>query len=97
MPDVPTLPEIVPSGERMIYLVRSDTNPARQHRVDLLDLSGYGSCSCKDWATRRGPAVKAGAAPGSRAVLCKHLIAARRFFLNQLLRTMALAESAPPT
>ena len=32
MPDTPTLPEIVPSGERMIYLVRSDTNPARQHR-----------------------------------------------------------------
>lgn len=97
MPDTPTLPEIVPSGERMIYLVRSDTNPARQHRVDLLAYAGYGECSCRDYATRRRPAVKAGAAPGSRAVLCKHLIAARRYFLNYLLRKMALVESAPPT
>ena len=76
----------------MVWNVPSDTHAGRSYRVDLVAEGGYGRCDCTDWNTRRWPAIKAGAAPGSRAVLCKHEIKARRYFLNALLAELATQE-----
>lgn len=83
----------IPSpGEHMVYLVPSASNSTRTYRVDLIANGGAGECACKDWATRRGPAVKDGQPHGTRETLCKHLIAARRHFLNGLLASLAKQE-----
>lgn len=89
-----TTPDIAPvPNERMVYAVRSVSNPGRHpYRVDLLANGGFGECSCVDWSTRRWPAIKEGAAMGLRSTMCRHVILARRLFLNGLLREMAAAE-----
>ncbi len=94
---VPASLDPVPEGSRMVYLCPSASNPTRSHRVDLLGMGGAGECSCKDWATRRGPAIKAGMPPGTRATLCRHVLAVRRHFLNGLLAEMSRQESNPPS
>lgn len=81
---------VTPSGGRMIYLVQSESNPRSVHVVDLLEHEGRGACSCKDWQTRRWPVIRDG---GSAA--CKHVNAAREYFLTNLLRDMALREVEP--
>src|SRR6185503_8890083 len=88
--------DVQETGDRMVFAVRSRTQPTRFHRVDLLSHGGYAMCSCTDWSTRRGPAIKAGHPPGSRATMCHHVILARRHFLNGLLATMAQSESEQP-
>lgn len=87
--------DISPTGERLRYNVKSDSVVGRVHLCDLLANGGLGECSCKDWATRRGPAGRAGGAPGTRAVLCRHLIKVRRHFLNEVLRELSAKEEAP--
>lgn len=82
------------TNERMVYEVPSDTRAGRTYRVDLLANGGAGQCSCKDWATRRWPAIKEGRTAGCRATLCRHGIKARRHFLNGLLARMATEEGS---
>lgn len=84
----------VETNERMVYEVLSESRPGRTYRVDLLANGGAGQCSCKDWATRRWPAIKAGKQAGTRATLCRHGIKARRYFLNGLLARMAKEEGS---
>ncbi len=91
----PAATDPVPDGTaRMVWLCPSASNPGKSYRVDLLAMGGYGECQCVDWATRRGPAIKAGMPPGTRATLCRHGIATRRLFLNQLLAEMSRQESS---
>ena len=73
-------------GELMRYHVESWSRPRRPHVVDLLAYGGSGECSCTDWSTRRGPAVKAGESVG---IYCRHVLAARSYFLNGVLSAMA--------
>jgi hypothetical protein len=73
-------------GEEMRFRVESWSNPAQPHTVDLLAYKGAGECSCTDWQTRRWPAIRDGATTGTR---CRHVIAARSYFLDSLLATMA--------
>lgn len=84
-------------NERMVFLVRSATHPKQRYRVDLTAHNGYGECICVDWGTRRGPAIKKGEPIGTRATMCRHVIAARNYFLNGLLRAMAESETQKPT
>jgi hypothetical protein len=80
----------VPDGTaHFVWNVPSDRNPARTYRVDLLSMGGAGECSCTDWATRRGPAIKAGMKPGTRETCCKHVVKVRAFFLQNLLTELA--------
>lgn len=85
--------EALPTAERMVFLVPSGQNPSVQYRCDLTAENGYGRCSCVDWGTRRWPNVKKGEPMGTRATLCRHLLAARNSFLNDLLVAMAKSES----
>ncbi len=80
-------------GERMCYRVQS-TNPKKiPYRVDLTAHAGASECACKDWITRRWPAIKAGEPIGTRRTMCRHVILARRYFLNGLLQAMAEEET----
>jgi hypothetical protein len=83
------------TNERMVFLVPSDRNPRIAYRVDLTAQDGAGQCSCTDWSTRRGPALRAGAEPWTEKSLCKHVRRAGRHFLRDLLQAMAKSESTP--
>lgn len=85
-----------PSGDRLVYDVPSDRNPKVCYRADIVANGGYGWCSCTDFATRRQPAIDRKEPMGTRAVLCKHLIRARRMFLNDVLPMLAKQEQHPP-
>lgn len=85
--------QVTPStGERLVFQVTSESNPRVRYRVDLIGAGGATECSCTDWGTRRWPNIKAGKPHGTRATLCKHGIAARREFLNDLLHKIAKDE-----
>lgn len=80
--------EVIPiPHERMCFFVRSETTPRRAYRVDLLAHAGIGQCHCADWNTRRWPLIR----DGGRSA-CKHVIAAREAFLDDLLQHMAAQE-----
>lgn len=91
---IPDLPEVIESpGERFVFLVRSSQPRRPRYRVDLTAENGFGRCACRDWETRRWPAVKAGKPMGTRSTLCRHLILARRYFLNELLSALSMVEN----
>lgn len=77
-------------AERCRYRVHSEADPRRIYLCDLLENDGIGSCSCKDWSCRVGPLVKEG-----KRAYCKHIVACRAHFLNQVLAAMAKAENEP--
>lgn len=81
---------VQPTGGRMVFTVQSESEPRSQHVVDLLENDGRGACSCKDFQTRRWPVIR----DGGRAT-CKHMRAAREYFLDDLLARMAVAEKEP--
>jgi len=83
---------ITPTNERYVYEVRSERPPHNVYRVDLVANGGYGFCSCRDFQTRRGPAIKRGDPIGSPATLCRHTKEARFYFLNTLLKRLAAEE-----
>lgn len=75
-------------GERMCFFVHSEADPRNVYRVDLLALEGRSECHCKWWRTRIWPIIRDGGES-----TCKHVDAARQFFLRDLLRHMARLES----
>lgn len=93
----PLPPEVAESGDRMVYLVRSDNpkTPYKTYRVDLTAQGGAGECPCRDWATRRGPAIKAGALALTRQTTCRHVRKALAHFCRGLLAAMAKSEQTP--
>jgi hypothetical protein len=92
MPDIPQLEE---TNERLCYLVRSASHPKIAYRVDLLASKGAGFCQCIDHSTRRQPAIDQGQPIGTRSTMCRHVILARRHFLNGLLERLAKEENEP--
>lgn len=83
--------DVKETGDRMTYLVKSETT-AKWYRCDLLAMSGYGQCQCRDWEMRRSAGAARKLAMGTAATACKHILKARLYFLNDLLVTMAKAE-----
>lgn len=73
----------------MIYAVESWTEGREPHRVDLLAYEGRGECSCKSWQCRVEPALKGGASFYDPRGFCRHVQAARQFFLCRLLGQMS--------
>lgn len=71
------------AGEKLrFYVSASDGN--HEYLVDLLENHGIGRCSCTDHGTRRQPRIKNG-----ERCYCKHVIQAREYFLNDLLKTLS--------
>lgn len=77
------------AGEAMRFLCSSWSHPKQPHLVDLSENQGNGCCSCIDYTTRRGPAIKAGADLFTRATSCRHLIAVRKYWAMTTLRDIA--------
>lgn len=75
------------AGETMRFHVESWTTPKRPHLVDLLAHAGVGECSCTDWQTRRWPRIRDGETTQTK---CRHVLAARAYFLDRLLAAMAV-------
>jgi len=84
---------ITPTNERYVYDVVSERPPHNKYRVDLVAEGGYSWCSCRDWQTRRGPAIKRGDPVGSPSTVCRHTKEARFYFLNTLLSRLATEEN----
>ena len=76
-------------GEPLRYYVESWSSPTRPHVVDLAENKGNGACSCKDFVTRRQPAIDAKADLFTRETSCRHVIAARRHFTIHTLTDIA--------
>lgn len=89
------IPPISETPERMVFLVRSDRNPAVTYRVDMLANNGAGKCACSDHATRRQPKLDDGATPWTRQTVCKHLHRAGMYVLRTTLPEMAAMEDRP--
>lgn len=99
--------KVTPTGDRMVFEVESESTAGAAYRVDLLTHGGRGACHCKDWETRRWPAIKEGAKIGTPEATCKHGAAAREFIkdtfgitekiLNALLIWLAKLEEKPTT
>lgn len=89
------LPIVEATNERMIFLVRSAKHPKVRYRTDLLANKGAGWCQCVDFSTRRQPAIDLNEPHGTRVTMCRHVILARSYFLNGLLKRMARAEDNP--
>lgn len=72
-------------GERFVYQVASRTKEGRRYRVDLTANNGAMWCSCKDFSTRRQPAIDRGEPFLTNATTCYHTRNALRHFCLQLL------------
>lgn len=94
MPTADHIPR--PSGDRYVYEVPSDRNPKVCYRVDLTANNGAAVCQCKDWATRRQPALDRGEKPWTQATSCKHSRRAAWAFLQDVLPMLAKQEQQPP-
>lgn len=92
----PTGLQVEETGDRMVFFVHSEADPRRVYRVDLLAHGGRGECMCKHWRTRCWPLIRDGASIADPFTACKHVTAARRHFLLQLLPKMAAQETASP-
>jgi hypothetical protein len=71
--------------ERFVYHVASRTREGRRYRVDLTANDGGMWCACKDFCTRRQPAIDAGEPKLTRATTCYHTRQALRHFCLQIL------------
>lgn len=76
-------------GQALTYEVESWTNPTKPHIVTLTENDGNGYCTCRDFITRRQPAIDNGAKLFTRDTSCRHVIAARNHFLTHTLRDIA--------
>ncbi len=82
----------IPTEDRMVYEVPSDTRAGRKYRVDLLANAGAGQCSCTDFGTRRQSAIDSGGAPWTKATSCEHTRRVAWYVLRGLLKCMAQEE-----
>lgn len=85
----------IPTNERMVFDVPSDTRPDRKYRVDLLANEGAGRCSCTDFGTRRQPAIDAGEPSWTKRTSCKHTRRAAWYVIKKTLADLAHSESYP--
>ena len=76
-------------AEPLRYLVESWSDPTRPYLVDLAENHGNGACSCKDFVTRRQPAIRQGSPLFTRATSCRHVVAARKHFTIKTLTDIA--------
>lgn len=83
----------IATGERMVFLVPSDHNPAVRYRVDLTANNGAGWCECPDFSTRRQPNLEAGLPTLLAATTCKHVRRSWRFVDRRIAADIARSES----
>ncbi len=101
------LPE---SGDGITYRVPSAANPKETYHVDLLSYNCQGSCTCQHHCCRLAPLLSRLVGPAeavkeglvklpkgrdvSEALMCKHVLSARRQFCQDVLRAIAEKNAA---
>lgn len=80
------------TNERYVYEVDSASDPGSSYRVDLVANGGRGECSCRDFETRRMPAIRRGAAIRSDEATCRHVRAVQEYFLVEMLKALSARE-----
>lgn len=55
------------------------------YRVDLMANDGAMECECMSWQCDKGPALRRGAPPFTKATMCKHCKKALWDFVRELL------------
>jgi hypothetical protein len=85
------------TGDRYVFAVPSDKNPRVCYRVDLTANNGGGVCQCKDFVTRRQPALDRGEPILTQDTACKHIRRAGWAFLQAVLPMLAKEERRPTT
>lgn len=86
--------EPVPTGDFLVWHVRSEVAPEVVYRVDMEANAGNGWCSCRDHQTRRQPAIDAGAPGHTDATLCKHQKRVRDYVFARMCRDFALSRAS---
>lgn len=71
-------PGVEATADALVYLVLSGSRPGLKHQVDLAAWSGYGACSCEQFAFKLGPAFREKILFPHEEVECPHIKAARR-------------------
>lgn len=71
------------------YHVYSETQAETMYDVELLANNGNGRCTCQDWQMRIGPYLERSEDPPRR--FCKHIIACREYFLDDVIKRMIAA------
>lgn len=74
-------------GEVCRYRVDSETHPNQSYVVDLLAGDG-GECGCPSWTCNH----RAHRNESGKAYRCKHLIAVREHFLDDVLDSLKMRE-----
>jgi|688.fasta_scaffold1236214_1 hypothetical protein len=69
---------------RFCFEVKSSTGLIN-YQVDIKANEGAGKCQCQDFNRRKLAAVNRKEPKGTTATACKHILAARQFYLNQQL------------
>lgn len=70
------------------WRVTSNTRPDISHLVDLAAWTGNGACSCEHFEFRLAPLLKDGAARGTQATRCGHILVARDAFANHMIQLL---------
>lgn len=86
------LPSVQETNERMVFLVRSDSNPRIQYRVDALYNGGAGGCACPNFRIKKQPGLDAGLTPWTKATACKHMLRAAFHVIRTTFPAMAAQE-----
>jgi hypothetical protein len=86
------IPAVQPTNERMVFSVASSRKAGVRYRVDALENMGGMRCACRDFVTRRQPAIDRGEPKLTRATLCKHCIRVIFHFSRELFADMAKSE-----
>ena len=75
-------------GEAWVYFVQSKSRAGVQHRVDVLDFDGNGSCTCENFLQYGLEAkLRHGARP-SHQTTCEHIRRANAYFCLVVKRTI---------
>lgn len=70
------------------FLVTSEGDLCKRYCVDVLAFEGEGECDCDNWNFRIGPHRRAEPPTVPPIRFCKHIVAAREFFTDQVIQRM---------
>lgn len=73
-------------GEPLVFLVRSASEPGKQHRVELDSYDTNGSCTCIRFSIQCAPKLERGTKGGTPATRCSHIERAYREFGKIMVR-----------
>ena len=80
-------------GELLRFRVRSDRD-GRPYLVDLSAFNGNGNCQCQDFQIRKLPELLKGAHGFGHVAMCKHIIRARDFFVDEIIQKLLASGQA---